>query len=52
MWRTWGSFTFGRPTASINSEILTNRARMSGGNSDSSASTVSFSVSTVHAIAA
>ena len=44
-------FDVGRPTDSINSEIRTKRARMSAGNSASSASTVSFNVSTVHAIA-
>ena len=44
-------FDLGRPTDSINSEIRTKRARMSAGNSASSASTVSFNVSTVHAIA-
>ena len=43
--------TLGRPTDSIYSEIRTSRARMSAGNSATSASTVSFNVSTVHAIA-
>ena len=43
-------FTLGKPTDAINSEIRTNRARMSGGSSSSSASTVSFSVSTAHAM--
>jgi hypothetical protein len=41
----------GRPTDSFNSEIRDKRARMSAGNSASSASTVSFNVLTVHRIA-
>ena len=52
MWRTCGSFTLSRPTDSINSEIRTKRARMSAGSSASSASTISFKVSTVHAMEA
>ena len=51
-WRPCGSFTLGRSTDSISSEIRTSRARMSAGNWDSSASTVSLSVSTAHAIGA
>ena len=47
---TCGSRTLGRPTASINSAIRTNRARMSAGKVASSASTVSFRVSTAQAM--
>jgi hypothetical protein len=42
---------FGRPTAAISSAIRTNRARMSAGRPSNSAPTLSFKVSTVHAIA-
>jgi hypothetical protein len=52
MWRTCGSLTFGRPTDSISSAIRTSRARMSTGSAANSASTVAFSVSTVHATGA
>ena len=44
-------FDVGQAEDSINSEIRTSRARMSAGNSATSASTLSFNVSTVHAIA-
>jgi acetyl-CoA synthetase len=49
-WAIIGSLTLGGPTDSINSEIRTKSRAHVRGNSANSASTVSLSVSTVHAI--